>query len=225
LIIVIDGPAGAGKSTTAREIARRTGFDYVDSGAMYRGFTYLYLMHEFDRSRLLKNLADHNLRFEFHVTDARAFHGDSEITDEVRSDKVNDYVSEVAAMAEVREAVCHMLREVSKDRNVVLEGRDLGTVVFPDADFKFFLTADPAARARRRYEELIGKGDTQITLEDVRRNVEKRDHIDSSRNIAPLKKADDAVEIDSTFLTFEEQITRILQYVRNKPEVKNKTNT
>ncbi len=225
MIVVIDGPAGAGKSTTAREIARRTGFDYVDSGAMYRGFTYLYRLHGFDRSSLLKKLADHRLRFEFHVTDARAFHGDREITNEIRSDSVNDRVSEVAAMAEVREAVRHMLRKVSKNRNVVLEGRDLGTVVFPDADFKFFLTADPTARARRRYEERIGRGETQVSLEDVRRNVEKRDHIDSTRDIAPLKKADDAVEIDSTFLTFEEQVTRILEHIRNTPEAHNMTFT
>ena len=225
MIIVIDGPAGAGKSTTAKEIARRTGYDYVDSGAMYRGFTYLYLLLDLDRNRLPELLKDHNLRFDFHVTDARVFHGDRDITDEIRSDKVNDRVSEVAAMAGIREAVRQMLREESKDRNVVLEGRDLGTVVFPDADLKFFLTADPAARARRRYEERIDKGDTQISIDDVRKNVEKRDHIDSTRDIAPLKKAEDAVEIDSTFLTFDEQVTRILDYIRNKPSTRNKIST
>ncbi len=221
MIIVIDGPAGAGKSTTAKEIARRTGFDYVDSGAIYRGFTYLYLLHDGDRSRLLKLLDDHDLRFDFHVTDARVFHGEREITEEIRSDRVNDRVSEVAVMAEVRDAVHQILRGESLGRNVVLEGRDLGTVVFPDADIKFFLTADPAARARRRYDERIGKGEANISLDEVRKNVEKRDRIDSTRDIAPLKKADDAVEIDSTFLTFEEQVTRILEYIRNTPVIKN----
>ncbi|TVQ69139.1 MAG: (d)CMP kinase [Balneolaceae bacterium] len=215
MIIVIDGPAGAGKSTTAKEVARRTGFDYVDSGAMYRGFTYLYLEYDQDRTRLIEILDNHGLRFEFHITEARVFHGKKDITSDIRSDSVNSRVSEVAAMEEVRNTVRQLLRDVSKDRDVVLEGRDLGTVVFPDADLKFFLTADPGARARRRYDERILKGE-QVSLEQVRENVETRDRIDSTRDIAPLKKADDAVEIDSTFLSFEEQVTRILKYIRNR---------
>jgi len=214
LIIVIDGPAGAGKSTTAKEVARRAGFDYVDSGAMYRGFTYLYLLYDRDRARLIEKLDNHGLRFEFHITEARVFHGEKDITADIRSDSVNSRVSEVAAMEEVRNAVRQLLRDVSADSDVVLEGRDLGTVVFPDADFKFFLTADPEARARRRYDERIQKGE-QVSLEQVRENVETRDRIDSTRDIAPLRKADDAVEIDSTLLTFEEQVTRILKHVRN----------
>ncbi len=216
LIIVIDGPAGAGKSTTAKEVARRADLDYVDSGAMYRGFTYLYLKHGKDRSRLKDLLDSHGLRFEFHSTEARVYHGDTEITGDIRSDSVNSHVSDVAAMEEVRNTVRKLLRQVSRDSDVVLEGRDLGTVVFPDADFKFFLTADPEARALRRYDERIGKGE-QVSLDQVRENVETRDRIDSNRDIAPLMKADDAVEIDSTFLTFEEQVTRILQYIRNTP--------
>ena len=215
MIIVIDGPAGAGKSTTAKEVARRTGFDYVDSGAMYRGFTHLYLEYDQDRTRLIEILDNHGLRFEFHITEARVFHGKKDITSDIRSDSVNSRVSEVAAMEEVRNTVRQLLRDVSKDRDVVLEGRDLGTVVFPDADLKFFLTADPGARARRRYDERIRKGE-QVSLEQVRENVETRDRIDSTRDIAPLKKADDAVEIDSTFLTFEEQVTRILKDIRNR---------
>jgi CMP/dCMP kinase len=216
LIIVIDGPAGAGKSTTAKEIARRAGLDYVDSGAMYRGFTYLYLKNGKDRSRLTDLLGDHGLRFGFQSTEAHVFHEETEITSDIRSDSVNDHVSEVAAMEEVRNAVRRLLREVSVNGNVVLEGRDLGTVVFPDADYKFFLTADPEARARRRYDERIGKGE-QVSLKQVRENVINRDRIDSTRDIAPLKKADDAVEIDSTSLTFEEQVTRILQHIRSTP--------
>ncbi len=215
MIIVIDGPAGAGKSTTAKDVARRAGFDYVDSGAMYRGFTYLYLECDQDRTRLIEILDNHGLRFEFHITEARVFHGEKEITGDIRSDSVNSRVSEVAAMEEVRNTVRQLLRDVSMDRDVVLEGRDLGTVVFPDADLKFFLTADPEARARRRYDERIRKGE-QVSLKQVRENVETRDHIDSTRDIAPLKKADDALEIDSTFLTFEEQVTRILKYIRNR---------
>ncbi len=182
---------------------------------MYRGFTYLYLECDQDRTRLIEILDNHGLRFEFHITEARVFHGEKEITGDIRSDSVNSRVSEVAAMEEVRNTVRQLLRDVSMDRDVVLEGRDLGTVVFPDADLKFFLTADPEARARRRYDERIRKGE-QVSLKQVRENVETRDHIDSTRDIAPLKKADDALEIDSTFLTFEEQVTRILKYIRNR---------
>ncbi len=183
---------------------------------MYRGFTYLYLKHGKDRSRLAGLLDDHGLRFEFHSTEARVFHGEMEITSDIRSDIVNSHVSEVAAMEEVRNAVRLLLRDASANGNAVLEGRDLGTVVFPDADYKFFLTADPEARARRRYDERIRKGE-QVSLQQVRENVDTRDRIDSSRDIAPLKKADDAVEIESTSLTFEEQVTRILQHIRSTP--------
>ncbi len=183
---------------------------------MYRGFTYLYLKLGQDRTRLIDILDNHRLRFDFHITEARVFHGDTEITGDIRSDSVNSHVSEVAAMEEVRDTVRQLLRDVSRDRKVVLEGRDLGTVVFPDADLKFFLTADPEARARRRYDERIRKGE-QVSLDQVRENVDTRDRIDSTRDIAPLKKAEDALEIDSTFLTFEEQVARILQYIRSTP--------
>ena len=215
MIIVIDGPAGAGKSTTAREVARQAGFDYVDSGAIYRGFTYLYLACGSDETRFLKALNNHKLRFDFNGTEAKVFDGNEDITGEIRSHTVNDHVSVVAAIPEVRDVVRDILREASSVRNAVLEGRDLGTVVFPDADLKFFLTADPEARAERRYRELAGRG-SDITLEEVMKNVEKRDRIDSTRDIAPLRKADDAVEIDSTSLTFDEQVARILDYVRSR---------
>lgn len=211
---MIDGPAGAGKSTTAMEVARQTGFDYVDSGAIYRGFTYLYLLNDRDRSRLQKELNEHGLHFDFHITQARVFYRNREITRDIRTNRVNDYVSEVAAMPEVRDTVRRILRNLSRDRDVVMEGRDLGTVVFPDADCKFFLTADTTERARRRYNERINKGE-QVSMDEIRMNVELRDRIDTTRDIAPLKKADDAITIDSTSLTFAEQVARIMDHVRN----------
>ncbi len=198
------------------EVARQTGFDYVDSGAIYRGFTYLYLLNDRDRSRLQNVLNEHGLHFDFYITEARVFLGNRDITSDIRTDKVNDHVSEVAAMPEVRDTVRRILRDLSRDRDVVMEGRDLGTVVFPNAEYKFFLTADTTERARRRYDERIKKGE-QVSFEEIRRNVERRDRIDSTRDIAPLKKADDAITIDSTSLTFEEQVARILNYVRNIP--------
>ena len=216
MIIVIDGPAGAGKSTTAKEVARRTESDYVDSGAVYRGFTYLFMINDFDKSRLTEALKNHDLHFDFHINNVRVTHGDKDITQTIRSAEINNRVSEVAAMPEVRDEVRRILREISGDRKrgVVLEGRDLGTVVFPDADYKFFLTAAPEARARRRFDEQTRTG-ADTSLEQVRENVEKRDRIDSTRDIDPLKKADDAVEIDSTYLTFEEQVARITDFVRS----------
>lgn len=196
------------------EVARQTGFDYVDSGAIYRGFTYLYLLNDRDRSRLQKELNEHGLHFDFHITQARVFYRNREITRDIRTNRVNDYVSEVAAMPEVRDTVRRILRNLSRDRDVVMEGRDLGTVVFPDADCKFFLTADTTERARRRYNERINKGE-QVSMDEIRMNVELRDRIDTTRDIAPLKKADDAITIDSTSLTFAEQVARIMDHVRN----------
>lgn len=213
MIIVIDGPAGAGKSTTAREIARQTGYDYVDSGAIYRGFTYLYKACGDNRSEFLTLLKNHNLHFDFHVTEARVFHGDKEITRNIRSHEVSDHVSEVAVLPEVRDVVRDILREVSGRKNAILEGRDLGTEVFPDADLKFFLTADQKARAKRRYDEHAREG-TDITFDEVVQNVEKRDRIDTTRDIAPLKQADDAVVIDTTSLSFDEQVARIMSFIR-----------
>ncbi len=215
MIIVIDGPAGAGKSTTARAVAREAGLDYVDSGAIYRGFTYLFLKHGSSREVFLNSLDDHKIRFEFHLTDARVFLEEEDITEAIRYSEVNNRVSEVSAMPEVRKVVKDILRDVCLGSDVILEGRDLGTVVFPDADIKFFLTADQKVRARRRHDELLRSGE-DITLEEVLENVEKRDRIDSSREIAPLRKADDAVEIDSTNLTFKEQVVRISRYIRNR---------
>ncbi|MEX2657405.1 MAG: (d)CMP kinase [Balneolales bacterium] len=213
MIIVIDGPAGAGKSSTAKEVARRARLNYVDSGAIYRGFTWLYLKQQCKRSVFLKLLNDHELRFDFHITKSRVFLGDQEITSEIRSSDVNDRVSEIAALPEVRERVHEILRQISRGKDIILEGRDLGTVVFPDADVKFFLTADLKARAQRRYKELLLNGE-QTTFSEVLANVEMRDRVDSLRDIAPLKKSKDAVKIDSTSLSFEEQVARIMKFIR-----------
>ncbi len=212
MIIVIDGPAGAGKSTTAREVARRAGLDYVDSGAIYRAFTVLFNHYDKDQTRFLNSLDQHSMQFEFRLDQARVLLDQKEITDTIRMPQVNDHVSEVAKMPVIRQRVREILQNTSKNKKVIMEGRDLGTVVFPDAEIKFFLTADARSRAQRRFDELQRNGET-VSFEEVCRNVEKRDQIDSTRNIAPLRKADDAIVIDSSGMSFEEQVARILMYI------------
>lgn len=224
MIIVIDGPAGAGKSSTAKEVARHTGFDYVDSGAIYRGFTYLYVICDYESSRFLNVLDDHGLDFDFKGLDARVYYKNRDVTREIRSKTVNDCVSKVATLQEVRDQVRNVLRQRSGHGSVVLEGRDLGSVVFPDADLKIFLTADQAARAQRRYAEELEKG-RDVTFEEVLQNVRERDRVDSTRTIDPLKKADDAIVIDSTSLSFDEQVRKILEIVgQNKANSEKQTN-
>ncbi|MDI6400394.1 (d)CMP kinase [Balneolaceae bacterium ANBcel3] len=213
MIIVIDGPAGSGKSSTAKAVARKTGYDYVDSGAIYRALAYLYNTLGKDQRSLLEKLEDHQLHFDFNHTDVRVRHMDTDITEAIRSMPVNQSVSEVAAMPEVREVVRKLLRDITQGKNAVLDGRDLGTVVFPDADLKIFLTADLETRAARRFEELSGQP-FEGSLEEIKTNLQKRDTLDSQREVAPLRKADDAMIVDSTHLSFDEQVARILNYIR-----------
>lgn len=213
VIIVIDGPAGVGKSTTARQVASECSLDYVDSGAMYRGLTYLYLQMGSDSARFYERIENHGLTFDFRENQARVFFSGNEISMQIRSPEVNRHVSRIAFDPRVRELIRCLLRNTVQNRGAVLEGRDLGTVVFPDADLKFFLTADVKTRARRRYDEMIRNGET-VSFRQVIDNVKERDHLDSNRTVAPLRKAEDAIEIDSTNMTFEQQVARILDYVR-----------
>ena len=212
LIIVIDGPAGAGKSSTAREIARRTGIDYADSGAVYRGFTLLWLRTQCEPDQLPQFARERGLRFDFKGDDVRVFLDSEDVSNEIRSGRVNDSVSEVATHVSVREQVTRILKETARSQDVVMEGRDLGTVVFPEAELKFFLTADVKTRAERRFREFEQKGIT-ICYTDVLENVSARDKLDSERAVAPLKKADDSIEIDSSGMTFEEQMQAILAHI------------
>lgn len=212
MLIVIDGPAGAGKSTTAKEVARRAGIDYADSGAVYRAFTLLWLRNQCDADRLPELARQHGLRFDFKSDDVRVYLNAEDVSGEIRSARVNEYVSEVATHAVVREQVTRILKQTALSQDVVMEGRDLGTVVFPEADLKFFLTADVQTRAERRFREFEQKG-VAVRYEDVLQNVSERDKLDSQRAIAPLKKADDAIEVDSSGMTFEEQMHAVLAHI------------
>lgn len=216
MIIVIDGPAGAGKSSTAKAIARKTGINYVDSGAMYRGFTALYIHNDKDKKKFFDQIDQNPLQFSFDEDNAQVFLNDENITEYIRSDEVNEHVSEVAALPEIRAKVLQLLKTTVADTNsdYIAEGRDLGTVVFPDADLKFFLTADLDVRASRRLAEMDKQAD-QNKLHAVKKNLESRDKKDSSRKEAPLIKADDAIEIDTSGLRFDEQIQVIIEKITN----------
>ena len=216
IIIAIDGPAASGKSTLAKDLADKLGYLYVDTGAMYRAITFYALEHKIveDNDELIKILQDLKLELEYENKLTRVFINDEEVTEKIRTPEVNSKVSDISKIKEVRTEMVKLQREMANNKNLVVEGRDTTTVVFPKADLKIFLTADVKERARRRYLEYKEKGE-EVTLEDVEASINNRDHIDSSRDVSPLKKADDAIEVDTTNLTIEEEINRIVARVNS----------
>jgi CMP/dCMP kinase len=218
VIVAIDGPAGSGKSTTASELARRLEYLHVDSGAFYRALTLALLadgMPESSWDRLRPQDLD-RFGIEARRTDTglHFFLGDRPVHDELRSAEVNAHVSHVARIPAVRTWLLKRLRDLSAREDVVSDGRDVGTVVFPDAELKVFLVADPEVRARRRLREHgVEDPDRETLMAEIRRLTE-RDRLDTQRQVAPLRAAEDAVKVDTTALTFEEQIAAILELVR-----------
>ena len=216
MIIAIDGPAGSGKSTVARGVARRLGFTYLDSGAMYRAVTLAAIEAGADLSdgeQLGRLAADAQIRLrERDGDDIQVLLGERDVSDEIRTPAVTGSSSQVAAHREVREALLRRQRALIADGNWVVEGRDIGTVVAPDAAVKAFLTADPEERARRRAAELRRRG-VEAEADEVHRAMEQRDRLDSTRSAAPLRPADDAASIDTTGLAAEQVIDRILALV------------
>ena len=213
LTIAVDGYSSCGKSTFAKEIARKLNYKYIDSGAMYRAITLLCSKkniisgEEINIKALELLLTDTHIDFRF--TDTRNRHetflNGKNVEDEIRAAGVSDYVSQVSKIRQVREKMVLIQRRYGKEGGIVMDGRDIGTVVFPDADLKIFMTANPEIRAERRYKELKGKG-IDTDFEAVKKNIEKRDHIDSSRKISPLKKAADAIVLDNSNMTVPEQM-------------------
>ncbi len=210
-LIAIDGPAGAGKSTVAKMIAGKLGYVYLDTGAMYRAVTTLALekgiAEDVDTVIELAKSIELKLAFENGVT--KVFVDGEEITDKIRTPKVNAKVSDISRIPEVRLEMVRIQKKMGEEGNLISEGRDTTTVVFPNADLKIFLTASIDERAKRRFLEYKQK-DVDTTLEDVKESIENRDHIDSTRKVSPLKVADDAIEIDSTNMKIEEEIDLIL---------------
>ena len=218
MIIAIDGPAGSGKSTTAKMLADKLKFIYLDTGAMYRAVTLYFLTNAIDvknLSNIEKSLIKMDLRITFSNNIFRVLLENKDVTNDIRSQKINDSVSNISKITCIRERMVEIQRSFSKGEDVVVEGRDIGSHVFPDANFKFFLVADILARAKRRLNEMSDK--TSITLEDLISKLKKRDQIDSNRDISPLIKADDALEIDTTSLTINEQVDKLYNIItKNK---------
>ena len=217
LIIAIDGPSGTGKSTTAKKISKALGITYLDTGAMYRAVTYSAIAQGLraDQTVELKSLTQ-DIEIKFNEENHIIINGISR-EQEIRTPEVSSQVSYYCQSAAVREIMTTKQRKFAQSNSCVLDGRDIGTVVFPNADFKFFLVADYKIRAVRRHNELINAG-VNITLEEVEKNLRERDALDASREVAPLKKAKDAIEIDTTQTTIEKQVTQILHHIRVLPE-------
>jgi cytidylate kinase len=221
-VVAIDGGAGSGKSTTAKAVARRLNFFYLDTGAMYRAVTLKYIQCSGDPDNIEMSLIDKiitdtkiDLRQEDHKT--YVYLDKNDVTAEIRKPPVNALVSPISAVPEVRCWMVDKQREVAKGRNVVCEGRDIGTVVFPDAQVKIFMQADLKERARRRLDELTEKK-VQVTFAEIFENLRFRDDFDSRRSHSPLKKADDAIVIDTTDLSIDQEITLVENIVRERLE-------
>lgn len=220
ITIAIDGYSSTGKSTLAKQLAKHLGYVYVDTGAMYRAVTYFAMEHGyiasdfFDKETLIHSLPDIKLHFVFNADlgFAEMYLNDINVEKQIRTIEVSGFVSKIAEVSEVRAKLVEQQKEMGKNKGIVMDGRDIGTVVFPHAELKIFMTASPETRAQRRFDELQSKGDS-VSFEEVLKNVQERDYIDTHRQDSPLVIADDAVEIDNSYLTREEQFNVVLELV------------
>ncbi|WP_111659304.1 (d)CMP kinase [Olleya aquimaris] len=221
ITIAIDGFSSTGKSTVAKQLAKHLGYIYVDTGAMYRAVTLFTMQNgwidadHFDVMALVSNLDKVSISFTFNpdLGFAEVYLNGKNVEKQIRTLEVSSFVSKVAAIPEVRYQLVKQQQQMGKDKGVVMDGRDIGTVVFPYAELKIFMTASAEKRATRRYNELIERGDN-VQYEDVLRNVQERDYIDSHREDSPLVKAEDAIEIDNSDLSLEEQFDKVLGLVQ-----------
>ncbi|WP_428234950.1 (d)CMP kinase [Gracilimonas sp.] len=212
MIVVIDGPAGSGKSSTAKAVAANLQIQFLDSGALYRVATLLYLDVNKDLPQFFDTLRESEISFHFKNEKFHAYLNGRDVSDQIRSMEVSEHVSEVASNPDVRAHVNDLMREVVKSDIYIADGRDLGTAVFPDAALKFFMVADLDTRAQRRYQEVKAQG-KDVTLEEVKQNIAGRDEKDSNRDSDPLKKADDAILVDTSEMSFEEQVAFISEKI------------
>ena len=213
ITIAIDGLSSCGKSTMAKDLAKKIGYVYVDTGAMYRAVTLFALRNGlFDEEGNVKTddlearMDEVNVSFKFNAETGRpdTYLNDELVEGEIRGMEVSDHVSLIAAIPFVRTAMVAQQQQMGRDKGIVMDGRDIGTTVFPDAELKVFVTASAEVRAERRYKELLGKG-MEADYDEILKNVQERDYLDSHREVSPLKKADDALELDNSHLTIDEQ--------------------
>ena len=219
--VAIDGTSSSGKSTMAKALAKSVGYTYIDTGAMYRSVALFCLRHglitdgKVDVERLLPMLPDINISFKIEDGKQITYLNGENVENEIRGLEVSNNVSLVAAIAEVRHAMVRLQQDMGKNKGVVMDGRDIGTVVFPDAELKVFVTATAEVRAKRRYDELTAKG-MDCNMEEILANVRERDRIDSTREISPLRKADDAIILDNSNMTIYEQKAWLMEQVRER---------
>lgn len=199
--IAVDGPAGAGKSSIARAVAEEIGYIYVDTGALYRSIALYSIENKLDNESLVNSLDKINIRLEFIDKCQHVFLNDNDVSDKIRTPEVSMGASKVSAIPKVREYLFGLQKKIAAENNVIMDGRDIGTVVLPDADLKVFLTASAEERANRRFKEMT---DSSITYEQVLEDIKQRDYNDMHRDVAPLKQAEDAVLLDTTGMTIEE---------------------
>jgi len=221
IIIAIDGHSSCGKSTISKQLAQRLKYNYIDTGAMYRAVTLFALRNKLingqtvDKDALIAQLPKIKITFRYNESEQKSdtYLNDENVETEIRELRVANHVSPVATIKEVREAMVALQQEMGKNKGIVMDGRDIGTVVFPQAELKLFITASAEIRAQRRFDELTAKGST-VDYNEILNNVVQRDHIDSTRDESPLRKANDALELDNSFLTREEQLNWVLEKVK-----------
>lgn len=223
IIIAIDGFSSCGKSTFAKQIAKKLNYLFIDSGAMYRAVTLAFVQHgaiehgKVNADRYKNILSSIEVGFSYNPTkSAFEITLDGKVVEsEIRKPEIANLVSIVAAIPEVRERMVDLQRKLGEQKGIVMDGRDIGTVVFPSAELKLFMTADPVIRAERRLKELLEKG-IEITLNEVLENIRERDHLDQTRDVSPLRKADDAITLDNSHMTVDEQMKWVEKLVKEK---------
>ena len=226
ITIAIDGFSSTGKSTLAKQLAKKLGYAYVDTGAMYRAVTLFAMQNGcitadfFDKQTLINSLPFINLQFNYNpdLGFAEMYLNEANVETEIRTIEVSNFVSKVAEVSEVRAKLVQQQQKMGKRKGIVMDGRDIGTVVFPDAELKIFMTASPETRAQRRFDELQAKGQ-DVSFEEVYKNVQERDYIDTHRDDSPLVKAADAIEIDNSNLSREEQFDAVLDLVEKTTKI------
>lgn len=218
--VAIDGYSSTGKSTMARSLAKAVGYRYIDSGAMYRAVALFALQNKLikesviDTNGIIDRLDEIHINFVISPTGTqRTFLNNHDVEDDIRSLKVSSVVSQVAAIPEVRHAMVELQRKLGSEGGIVMDGRDIGTTVFPDAQLKIFVTASPETRARRRFNEMIEKGE-QVDFDEILENIKERDHLDETRTVSPLRQAPDAILLDNSSMTLQEQSEWLLEQFR-----------